>query len=315
MQTKLLNFRQIIFLLGLCIIHLFCDKEIKIDLPDVEQKMVVEGRIEQGKTAEVILTKNSAYFTEVDSNTLSETIITDAQVVVSCGIQTDTLHLTIDLSEFPFIKYQGNSIVGSPGKIYNLQIVYRQDTLTAITSIPYPVSIDSLSFKPEMPYDTAGFVWYHFSDPDTLGNFYRVFTMSHQRDQHFTRPRQGFLDDRLINGKSIEYPTYRGSTPGALQDFLNDTTENPEQTTEAPPEEAPGYLFFNNETVSVKLCTIDRFHYKFWESLMRAVMTSENPFATPANVESNIKGGLGVWGGYAVSIVSFTIKTDTIQKK
>lgn len=313
MQTKHLYFKQLVLLIGLQVFHAFCDKEIEIELPDVEQKIVVEGRIEQGKTAEVILTKNSAYFAEVDSNTLSEIVITDAQVMVSSGNQTDTLMLMVDLSEFPFIKYRGNTIVGMPGKFYNLQVIHNQDTLTSQTSIPYPVSIDSLSFKPEMPYDTAGFVWYHFSDPDTLGNFYRVFTMSHQRDRYFTRPRQGFLDDLLINGQAIEYPTYRGGTAGAIQDFMNDSTENTDPT----PDKAPGYMFYHNETVSVKLCTIDRGHYKFWESLMRAVMTSENPFATPANVESNIVGGLGIWGGYAVSISSFTIDADnnTLKKK
>ena len=52
--------------------------------------------------------------------------------------------------------------------------------------------------------------------------------------------------------------------------------------------------------------------FKFWRSVERYQSTNGNPFAEPMNLYSNVKGGLGIWGGYGVSYFYIPIVEDTV---
>ena len=45
----------------------------------------------------------------------------------------------------------------------------------AKAQIPHPVILDSLWFFAYEAYDSLGFIWAKFTDPDTVGNCYRWF--------------------------------------------------------------------------------------------------------------------------------------------
>ena len=51
----------------------------------------------------------------------------------------------------------------------------------------------------------------------------------------------------------------------------------------------------------VKFCSIDRNTFEFWRTEETQVQNNGNPFGSPAPISGNIKGGLGIWGGYAAS--------------
>ena len=65
------------------LIFISCQEEITLDLAQVNDKLVVEGIIEPGFPPYVILTKNQAYFAQIDTTTYSNLFVTDAVVTVS----------------------------------------------------------------------------------------------------------------------------------------------------------------------------------------------------------------------------------------
>src|SRR5436189_6257260 len=97
-----------------------CEKDVTVDLPVAEQKIVVEGYIENGQKAMVTLTKTAAFFSAVDSASLLSYLVTDAIVTVSDGVTTEQLVLTIDTSQYIPIVYKAQSIIGQEGKTYTL---------------------------------------------------------------------------------------------------------------------------------------------------------------------------------------------------
>jgi hypothetical protein len=276
-----------------------CEKEITVDLPKPDSKIVIEAAIEQGQYAWAFITRTAAYFAPVDSEIIMKMIVTNATVIVSDNIQTDTLKLTFDPYTFPYLKYVGSKIIGQPGKQYKLTVIADGKTFTAETTIPFPVPIDSLKFKPDKNQDTLGFIWIYIRDPDTLGNYYRGFTKVLGKDSVFLHPYPSVTDDRFFNGKTAEYQLYRGRNP--LEDSLYNDRGLDSQG-------VGRWYFRTGETVVVKIAQIDAQHYDFWYSIEQQFMTDGNPFASPITIRSNIKGGaIGVWGGYGIALDTLKI--------
>lgn len=276
-----------------------CEKEITVDLPVVDSKTVIEGAIEEGQYAWVFVTKTAAYFAPFDSSVAMNMIDKNARIIVTDGVLVDTLHLTIDPFTFPFLKYVGSIIKGQIGKRYWLRIETNGKVYTANTTIPQPVPLDSLVFKPDIGQDTLGYIWIYLKDPDTLGNYYRGFTKVLGKDPVFLHPYPSVYDDRFFNGQTAEYQLYRGRNP--LEDSLyNDNGLDSSGVSR--------FYYKRGETVVVKIAQIDAKHYEFWYSLEQQFMTEGNPFTSPASVKTNIEGGaIGVWGGYGASLDTFAI--------
>ncbi|MCX7954500.1 MAG: DUF4249 domain-containing protein [Bacteroidales bacterium] len=282
---------RVFFIIFLLVFIFSCEKEIDLKLPAGERKPVIEGAIETGEYAWVFVTYTSPYFSKFDSTTIFNMIETKATVIVSDGIEYDTLKPVIDIYTFPFFKYKGSRIKGAEGKTYFLKVIIDGKEYTAQTTIPYHVKVDSLKFRPDENVDTLGFIWLYLKDPDTAGNYYRGFTKVLGKDSIYLHPFPSVFDDRYFNGKSVEYELYRGRNP------LEDNKYN-EQGLDSS---GVGRWYFRvGETVVVKICQIDYAHYCFWYSVEQQYITDSNPFATPTSLKSNIKGGaIGIWGGYA----------------
>ena len=58
----------------ICLILLGCEKEITLNLPQAESKIVVEGSIEPNFPPYVILTKSQGYFEPIDINTYNASV-------------------------------------------------------------------------------------------------------------------------------------------------------------------------------------------------------------------------------------------------
>src|SRR4051812_5602087 len=83
---------RIIFFLSLIAIAISgCEKEITVDLPAQNDKLVVEGHIEQDEYAFIYLSKNAPYFEATDLTTLRQYMVKNAIITVSNGTLTDTL--------------------------------------------------------------------------------------------------------------------------------------------------------------------------------------------------------------------------------
>ncbi len=266
-----------------------CTKDIKIDLPDPKPKIVVDGRIENGDKPVVILTRNAGYFQPVDSNTLINSIITNALVTVSDGIVTDTLKLQLDLTSIIPLVYKG-AITGQAGKTYTLTVVADGKTLTSTTTIPNPVPLDSIWFKLQPPNDSLGFIWAHLTDPPGRGNAYRWFAKRIGKDAYYIPPLGSAFDDKFIDGKSFDFAYNRGIAPNSSA-----TDDNNKEA---------GF-FKKGDSVSVKFCTISEDAFYFFRAYEAQVFNNGNPFASPQPIPTNIypqDDALGFWCGYGTSI-------------
>lgn len=281
---------QYLLLLASYIFLSGCEKEIQVDLPDAEKKIVVEGVIEQGMHPYVILTKSSPYFAPISDFT-SDLFITDAIVIVSDGIISDTLTSSLDMEiydPYPIFAYRSNHITGEIGKTYSLTVIAEGKTLTATTTIPQPIELDSLWFKEDLGAedDSLGYIWAHLTDPDTIGNSYRWYSQIIGRQQRLLPADGSVFNDKFINGQSF--------------DFAYDPSHDPLEPED--PEALPLFYFQAGQIVVVKFCTIDNKSYEFLNSMENIRFASGNPFAAPASVFTNIKGGgLGGWCGYGAS--------------
>ena len=294
------NFFIILLLLFTC-----CEKNITIELPDVEDKIVIQGHIEQGLPPYVILTRSTPYFDDVGLSTFDSLFVHDALVVVSDGINDFTLTelcaADLDTALLPFISeaigipaenlinlqyciYTNFSVFGIVGKTYKLTVTAGDKTYSSTTEIPQLVPLDSIWFELFGTSDSSGLIWANLSDPPALGNAYRWFAKRQGQDNNFIAPLGSAFEDKFFNGKSISFAYDRGHHPS-----------------EEDNQEA-SHLYKTGDTIIVKFCTIDKGHFDFWRSFDTEMISNGNPFAAPASIKTNIEGGaLGVWGGYGVS--------------
>lgn len=300
-QINLILF--ILFLTSL----LACEKEITVDLPPSEIKLVVEGRIEQHQPPVIILTESMGYFDLTNYNTLSSIFVHNADVTIKTGSETfplieicsdsideALLPLISEISgisvqnlknmEFCIYSTQNVSAWGKTGSSYELIINSEGKTYSASTSIPQPIMLDSLWFEAISPADSLGYVWATLSDPPGLGNYYRWYAKRMTKDDNFIAPLGSVFDDKFTNGVTFNFGYNRGTLPGseANDDFGDQKGK-----------------FVDSDTVVVKFCAIDKATFDFIRTCEADIANNGNPFAAPSSVRTNIKGGaLGYWGGY-----------------
>ena len=270
-----------------------CQEDIDLKILSGDRKIVIEGFIENGKFAEVIVTRNSPLSQSVDFNAI---MVSNAQVYVSNGVITDTLKLdTLITSSNPFV-YTGNTIVGVVGQTYFLTVIADGKTYTSQTTIPIPITLDSVWWKPQPPEDSLGWAWAHLTEPVGLGNGYRWYAKRPTKfvifegnplllDRRYVAPFGATFDDKFIDGKSFDFAYNRGY----------DATEQSYYSDE--PEKERG-MYKYGDSIYIRFCTIDKAAQDFYQTFEAAQSSNGNPFASPVLILSNIQGGgLGVWAG------------------
>lgn len=313
----------ILILLASLAIFISCEREITVNLPRPKDQIVVEGYIENGLPPYVFLTRNSPFFGGIDLNDLSAYFVRGAKIIISNGTEevelveyssalinllpederkqlADLFGITLDstgtLPDFSLYSVPlSSTFVGEIGKTYSLYILADGKELTATTSIPFPVAFDSLWVlpHPNPENDTLVRLYGQIKDPDTLGNFYRYFTK--RNSGPYVTGFSTVFDDLVINGKffPIQVP-YGVSRTDRNQDFDPNTF---------------GY-WKKTDTCYVRLAMIDRDHYNFWRTLENERANQGSPFGSFTKVRSNIKGGLGIWGGYASTVNVYTPRPE-----
>ncbi|MBN2275553.1 MAG: DUF4249 family protein [Bacteroidales bacterium] len=267
-----------------------CAKELDIHIPEPESKIVIEGWIEQGKPARVLLTRSIPFFSDLDSLSLMEIPITHARVSVITETDYEILTLIPNVSFFPPYVYNSTEINGSVKNRYRLEVEYQGQKLTATTTIPEPACLDSIWFMQEPGYDSLGRIWIQFSDNPLTIDFYRIMTQTAGKDKRYIPTRDiSTFSDRYFSGETIKFGLLRG-----LGSIL---------------ELGENQLFRIGDTVNIKFCTMDREHYEFWNSVQAMVISSSNPYAASfETIESNITGGYGIWGGYGATYYTFIVE-------
>lgn len=273
-----------------------CEKDITVDLPAPEDAIIVEGYIFEGHRPYIMLSRNAAYFSPIDSVTLAQSVIYDATVTVSDGTITDTLVFQ-KANEAP-LKYayvnSSPALIGQAGKTYTLTIITNGKTLTSTTTIVPSVPIDSLHWQVyEDPGDTLGLIWTYFKDPGTTEHCYRIFSRRVSsipgRNQRTFRPNT-LLSNNFFFGQNYSFGVGQGDKYG---DGLSEDKY----------DHADYKRYRIGDTVKVRLCAADLVTYNFVRVLEQSMDDANSPFASPYNVPTNIQGGLGCWQGYGVTEV------------
>lgn len=295
-----------------------CEKEITVDLPVTEPKVVVEGTIETGQPPIVILTRTQSYFASTSITSIASIFIQDAVVTVDDG---STVHVLdricsdqipdslldeaaaatgIDaalLSQASICVWTklNNSLLGEEGRTYRLRVEADGKVLTSTTKLPNGIALDSTWFKLALRRpddDSLGFIWGRLSDPDTAGNAYRWYarrinlgTDGEPKDSRFIAPLFSVFEDRYVNGLSFDFNYNRGQEP--YSDAEDDNNEE------------SGY-FKRGDTVVVKFASIGLPEYQFYNTAYNNITSQGDVFSTPSNAQGNIEGGLGVWAGFGV---------------
>jgi hypothetical protein len=281
-----------VFFLSLALAFSFasCERAVDFNINEVEPKLVVEATIENGQPPVVSLSRSLGYFSSIDLNALSNNFVRNAEVYVSNGTLTHKLkEYTVPVGGgFNFYYYSVDPsspltiFNGELNKQYSLKIISEGKEYTSTTFIPNTTRrIDSLFWKPAPvgnPPEKVSLM-IRATDAPGYGDYVRYFT-KRNREQLYPGINSVY-DDQIIDGTTYEVQVERGID-------RNDGTSE-------------GYSFFNKgDTVTIKLCNIDKATYDFWRTMEFAYASVGNPFSSPSKVISNISnGGLGYFGGYA----------------
>ena len=278
----------LVFVLSIIIIG--CEKSVDFNLENSETRLVVEATIENGQPPLVILSQSLNYFSTIDPQLLASGFVHNADVYVSNGSQTHKLKeyshaVTNDYKLYYYSIDSSNlstAFVGETKKQYSLRIVNQLKEYTATTSIPgITKRVDSLWWK-QAPAnnDTSKVVAVvRVTDPPGFGDYVRYFTKRNK--EPFYPPITSAFDDLVIDGTTYELQV----DPG-----INRNVERREEE----------HFFNKGDTVTFKLCNVDKATFDFWRTMEYSYASIGNPFATPVKVLSNISNGaLGYFGGYA----------------
>ncbi len=304
------------------ILFLTCTKEVTFDIPINTNNIVVNGFIEKGDNAKILLTKSVNPFNfNGDINDILNNFINDATIIVEEKLsnQTDTIYSTTPANtDTWFYNYKGNNIIGEEGKSYHLKILINGDTITSKTTIPNSSFIENIECVYRQTDSTYCYFLATYTDPDTLGNCISLFTkilnseyiqdpldLNFDNDNYsapfFKRvlDNNGNYTDEYTNGITFTFPIYNG-----VPEWWEDWEASEVDTYSGP---TIGFWDVNpNQKVVIKMSYMDIISWNFWASMINN--NSPGIFGTPSNVQSNINGGTGIW--YGTSSVFDTIITS-----
>jgi hypothetical protein len=117
------------------------------------------------------------------------------------------------------------------------------------------------------------------TDKSGLGDYIRYFTKVNAGP--FLPGFTSVFDDDIIDGKTYTIPLDKGFDKNAQ--FVDSLA-----------------YYKRGDTVTLKLCQIDKNTYEFWRTYEFSFQSVGNPFSSPIVIKSNISNnGLGYFGGYA----------------
>lgn len=211
-----------------------------------------------------------------------------------------------------------------PGNTYELKVEHGNRTAIASTTIPDQiVSLESFSVDSSKVY---------FSREISYVNQVRLRWKAKEGDKSYFKPRAsgvffyesvhiGIEKDSLVKGyRSRAFEFYDAS-------FVESGYENKREfevvgdlSHSGLYEDAPYHKYITGEVkygigsgffkaislkeVSFELMQIDEHFYKYQTSVRKYFKNYDNPFVEPTEIYSNVKGGVGYFGGYRL----YTIK-------
>ena len=286
--------KKTIFILLIFIIS-SCTKEISIDLPKKEPKLVINSffipfTTPNPKSFNVKVNQSSPL---LDTTTMKA--ITDATVIISSGNQIDTMKYNDSLKY-----YDLGFTFPETGKNYELKVI-KSGFKTVISNdiVPSKVKMTSYEVNPIAGTNDCGSIYseitINFNDPANEKNFYEVEIIED------TTTYQIFSNDNIITSESY-YPSllsFDAKNPEYL--LFNDSYINGEKHElrifyYPPLYEDPDGRYIKDQVVFLHFRSVSENYYKYKTSLLQHLYRQQGDIlygtGEPVNVFSNIENGL-----------------------
>ncbi len=246
-----------------------CEKVIEIELNEADQRIIVEARLMDTLGGNYVnLSKSGSFYQDNNFDR-----ITGATITISDN-QGNSFPLTETASGF----YTNASLQGVSGVTYTLTIDAEGEQITATSTMPPAVSIDSLTLQ--APFGGFGgpadkvFAICHFNDLPGIENFYKL--EAYQNGQ------------KIIANYPYEDPLFDGNSVGVA--LFND-------------------LYEDGDFAQVVLLGIDEANYDYFVGLQDATSTGSSFDSAPGNPTSNLNGNaIGHFGAYSVASDTITVQ-------
>jgi hypothetical protein len=290
-----------------------CTKEVKIDIPGYQQQLVVDGNIEAGGHPVVLLSKSADIYSQGYLSEYVQSFVADANVRVVVDGDTFQLEyklftdfplstqkkfaemLRVELDEaqaLPINIYSSFDLIGEAGKSYELVIDHSGKRYSGSTYLPLPTALQELYWKLEPETGEYGYAHAKLADPANQFDAYkweskRINTTSAGTplDLVFKRGNGGgsHFSDEFFDGLTIDL-----------------SYGNPQKKKDSSIVTQYKRYFRYGDSVVVKFSKLDKKTFDFYKAKASQIENTGNPFATPINIPTNIKGGaLGIWAGYS----------------
>lgn len=292
-QNVLYYMYRIKCILALIVLLNSCTPELDFGNIDFEPQIVVEGWIENGTRANVLLTQWLPLYSEGKEVPAMDIPIKWAKVTLSDGEREEVLVGRMDQSYISSFVYTSSVIKGEYGKKYYLKVEYSGKTVTAETYIPEPVKIDA--FTVSKCEDDFYSISAEFKDDPEQEDYYKFFSKVISDNKRFLPSFMGTINDKGYDDHTIDVVVNRGLKIGK-----SDIKYTP--------------YYELDDTVVVKLTRLPKDAYLFWSDYENEVMNGKNPlFPSTTNLKSNINGGKGIWAGYAKDEKIIIIKEHVLD--
>jgi hypothetical protein len=246
-----------------------CEKIIQVDLNDAPTQFVIEGVISDAREPQFIKLSRSVSFTETNSFPAVQGAIVKV---------TDNLGNAMIFTETQPGSYT-NTFRGRPGRTYNLSVEANGKTYTAISTMPQPVPLDSVTVR-EFTFgaEVSRQLQANFKDPVNVFNYYRfvLFLNGKQIKSVYTD------NDRFTNGNNVRSLL-----------FHDDDTDG---------------KIVSGDTATVQMQCIDSHVFTYWYTLAEQSRNGPGGGTAPGNPPSNISNvALGYFSAQTQSVKSLKV--------
>jgi hypothetical protein len=255
--------RSIIIVVFAAGLFFSCKKIVTLKLNNVPAGIVIEGEVTDAPGPYIVTINQPVDF--YASNNFPP--VPGAAVTI-----TNSLGFTDSLTETTPGVYTTHLLQGVPGVTYTLSVTAQGVNYSAVSTMPMPVALDSISFQSNSGFgQTQISAIANFQDPAGIKNYYQF--VEYLGGVQLTKDIFVF-DDRLSDGKYINYTLFNDSS----------------------------YLQ-NGDLLQVNMYCIDSSVYNYFFQLLQSSGAGAfNTTASPANPTSNISNGAyGYFSAHTIS--------------
>lgn len=290
--------KQITIIMLLSILFLTaCEKDISILMPQYTNRVSIQCGLEVGAVPKVFFYSTVPYF---DVPSLRQAFVNGANVKISNATETDSL--TID-STYNYLKcefeyyYQGKIPIKT-NQNYQLKIVSKGETYKATTKTNLvPVTIDSIGYTQQFSdiYGEHEGVIPYFHDNTNLTNYYR-YEMKRDIDTTM-KYREGKIYSPCIGGGKVTVLELGRSV------YNNANLSNSQIKIVIE----PAYSHKAGMVGIVRIQTIDKVTFDFFDQLDKQKLGQTNPFVEPLFLID------GQFGKKAVGYFGSIVKSQSVE--